>query len=315
MKYADMHCDTLTELYLHGFDIAAAPLHISLDGAAGICPYVQSAAIWTDKKLDDNAAYDRFWDVLHHFEASDSVKCGKIKLCRNSADARAAAAEGLPAFMLSIEGARLLGSDTLDEHFHAVADAGVWLITLQWSGTDCIGGAWNTDGGLTDAGIRLLHLMAERGIVCDLSHASDTETDEVLSHAEALGLRVCASHSNSRAVCAHRRNLTDAQFAKIRGMNGVVGLSMAPEHLAESGSAGIDDIRRHLEHYLELGGEDTVVLGCDFDGISSTPAGVGGIRDIPHLRDTLARDYPPELIYRLFFGNAARFMGIDHSSD
>ena len=310
-----MHCDTLTELYLGGFDIAASPLHISIEGATGICPYVQSAAIWTDKALGDDEAYDRFWKVLHHFEGSDSVNSGKIRLCRSAADARAAIKEGIPAFLLSIEGARLLGSDTLEERFRAVADSGVWLITLQWSGADCIGGAWDTNAGLTDNGRLLLRLMAERGIVCDLSHASDVVTGEVLSLAEALGLRVCASHSNSRAVCVHGRNLTDENFARIREAGGVVGLSMAPEHLSDSGNAGIDDIRRHLEHYLSLGGEDTVVFGCDFDGISSTPDGVSGIRDIPKLYDTLSRDCGTELLGRIFFGNAARFMGIADSSE
>lgn len=307
--FADMHSDTLTELYLGGFDIADAPLHVSLDAASALDTYVQSAAIWTDASLTDDEAYTRFSRVLDHFERSASVQSGSIRLCRNTSDIDKAVSDGVPAYLLSIEGARLLGERTLEERFLDVTNAGVWLITLQWSGTDCIGGAWDTSSGLTETGARLLSLMAQRGTVCDLSHASDAEISQVLNTAESLGLAVCASHSNSRAVCPHRRNLTDDNFKRIAELGGTVGISMAPSHLAASGNAAIDDICRHLEHYLELGGENVITFGCDFDGVSSLPCGIGGLRDIPHLRDCLAQHgFSDDILDRIFFKNAMHFI-------
>ena len=84
---------------------------------------------------------------------------------------------------------------------------------------------------------------------------------------------------------------------------------MAPEHLSDSGTADVTDICRHLYHYLELGGEDTVCFGCDFDGISNVPAGVSSIGNIPDLRESLMKEgFSEDTITKLFFGNSHRFI-------
>lgn len=307
MKYADMHSDTLTELYLGGYSIGDAPLHISLDKAGELRPYIQIGAVWTDKRLTDDEAYDRFFQVVRHFRADPTARDGRVRLCRTKAELDSAVNHGVPAFVLAVEGARLLGGDIA--RLDRISDEGVRLMTFQWSGTDCIGGAWDTDAGLTDFGKAVLRRMAELGIAADISHASDATAGEILNLAEECGLRVCASHSNSRAVCHHRRNLTDELFRRVKEACGIVGLSMAPEHLSDSGKAGVTDVARHLYHYLEQGGEDTVCFGCDFDGISSTPDGVGGIGDIPRLRESLlCEGFSEDVTNKLFYGNAHRFI-------
>lgn len=105
------------------------------------------------------------------------------------------------------------------------------------------------------------------------------------------------------------RNLTDEFFLRVKARGGIVGLSMAPEHLSDSSIADVTDICRHLYHYLTLDGEDTVCLGCDFDGIGTTPVGVGGIEDIPNLRESLLSEgFPESTLDKLFYGNAHRFI-------
>lgn len=44
---------------------------------------------------------------------------------------------------------------------------------------------------------------------------------------------VIASHSNSRAVCPHARNLTDDMFRAIRDTGGVAGINQFAEFLGE----------------------------------------------------------------------------------
>ncbi len=305
--YADTHSDTLTELYLGGYDIKDAPLHISLDKAAKFSPYVQVGAVWTDNTLSDDEAYDRFFRVLRAFEESPSVKAGRARIVRTVSELDSAVAAGVPAFMLAVEGARILAGR--DERFDAVADTGVRLMTLEWKHADCIGGAWNTDAPLTDFGRTLLRKLRSRGMAADVSHANGTVTDEVLDFAEENGLAVCASHSNSYAVFPHGRNLTDERFCRIAALGGIVGISMAPEHLAGVGSSGLDDIYRHVSHYLDLGGDGTVCLGCDFDGITTTPEGVGNVSCIPALREYLeGRGIPSSVLDKLFFTNAYGFI-------
>lgn len=307
MKYADMHCDTLTELYLGSYGITDAPLHISLDSAAPLSPYVQIGAVWTDRSLTDDEAYARFFKVTDQFRRDPAVVQDKLRLCRTRAELDRAIDEDIPAFVLAVEGARLLSGDM--SRLYRLHDEGVRLITLQWSGTDCIGGAWDTEGDLTDFGRSLLREMAALGIAADISHASDITAAEILELAENYKLHVCASHSNSRSVCTHGRNLTDELFHQVRMADGIVGISMAPEHLSNTGVADTNDIIRHINHYLSLGGEDILCLGCDFDGISSTPLGVGGICDIPHLRDELLKNgFSQVTVTKLFSENALRFI-------
>ena len=307
MKYADMHCDTLTELYLGGYSIGNSPLHISLKGAENLSPYIQIAAVWTDKSLTDDEAYRRFFRVTEHFRGDTAASQDKIRLCRTKAELDSAVSAEIPAFVLAVEGARLLSGEI--SRLDALHKEGVRLITLQWSGTDCIGGAWDTDDGLTDFGSEVLRKMAEYGIAADISHASDRCAADILDFAEKHSLRVCASHSNSRAVCSHGRNLTDELFSRVKSLGGIVGISMAPEHLSDSGVADITDICRHIYHYLEHGGEGTLCFGCDFDGISTTPKGVDGIRRIEALRESLEKEgFSESTLTKLFYGNAARFI-------
>lgn len=307
MKYADMHSDTLTELYLGGYGISDAPLHISLDNAKKMDLYIQIGAVWTDKRLTDDEAYDRFFEVVRHFRNDPAVKDGRVRLCHTKAELDSAVKDGIPAFVLAVEGARLLGDDI--SRIDRIAEEGVRLITLQWSGCDCIGGAWDTDVGLTDFGKTVLRRMADLGIAADISHASVAVAAEVLELADEYGLTVCASHSNSRVVCSHKRNLTDDLFLRVKDRGSIVGISMAPEHLSDSGIADISHICRHIYHYLEIGGEDTVCFGCDFDGISTTPKDVGGIEDIPRLREALLEEgFSEGILNKLFYGNAQGFI-------
>ena len=270
-------------------------------------PYIQIAAVWTDKNLTDNEAYDRFFRVTDHFNCDPSVMSGDVQLCHTKTKFDLSLKSETPTFILAVEGARLLADDI--SRLYRLYDEGVRLITLQWSDTDCIGGAWNTDSGLTDFGRLVLAEMARLGIAADISHASDKTASEILDIADECNLIVCASHSNSRSICSHKRNLTDDLFLRVKTSGGIVGISMAPEHLSESGKADISDISRHINHYLSLGGENTICLGCDFDGIGTTPSGIGSIADITTLWEMLKiKGIPEDILTKLFFGNAYRFI-------
>ncbi len=76
--------------------------------------------------------------------------------------------------------------------------------------------------GLTAYGRDFLRRMEELSIYVDVSHLSDAGFWDVVR----LSRRpVVASHSNARAICPHRRNLTDDQFRAIRDSGGVAGLN------------------------------------------------------------------------------------------
>ena len=150
----------------------------------------------------------------------------------------------------------------------------------------------------------------ELGIIPDISHASDRMIDEVIEMSEKAGKVCIATHSNSRAVCDHRRNLTDDRFKAIVSLGGIVGISLAPMHLTESWreSCTIDDVVDHIEHYISIGGENAVCLGCDFDGVASLPEGISDVSDLYRIADRMKERGLGDLVDRLFFSNAREFI-------
>ncbi|MEA2461460.1 MAG: rane dipeptidase, partial [Actinomycetota bacterium] len=94
----------------------------------------------------------------------------------------------------------------------------------------------------------------------DVSHLSDAG----FWHAcEITTKTFVASHSNCRAVFDHPRGLTDAQLRAVAAQGGVVGMNLHPM-LVRGEDATVDDCLDHLEHALNVAGEDHVGLGPDF---------------------------------------------------
>ena len=107
--------------------------------------------------------------------------------------------------------------------------------------------------------------MFARGMLVDVSHASDKLFFEVA----AYGRPFVASHSNSAAVQAWARNLTDEQLKAVADCGGVIGLNFCMDFLSDDKNA--EGQRRallaHARHILTVAGEDILALGSDFDGI------------------------------------------------
>ena len=301
----DLHCDTLYESLKQDVSLRKNDLRLSFETLAEYPKYCQILAMWSDHKLDGDAAYTRF------FEARDKLSAEleghtSPRLCTSDADLAACERDGVGAVFLAVEGGKLLCEDIT--RLDTLYESGVRFLTLVWKAICPIGGAFNTEEGLTDFGYDVLRRCKTLGIIPDLSHASAKMTDETIAFAEENSCVCIATHSNSRAVCDHPRNLTDERFARIARLGGIVGISMAPQHLTLADECRIDDIVRHIEHYLSLGGENTVCLGADLDG-TDLPSGFLGIEDMESIRDAmLARGYGDALIEKITFGNALRFV-------
>lgn len=111
------------------------------------------------------------------------------------------------ACFLGIEGGKLLCGDI--SRLDVLYAAGARFFTLVWKDDCDIGGAHNTENGLTDFGRKALERLSALGMAVDLSHASDRMTEEATEICKSGKIPAIASHSSARAVTSHRRNLTD----------------------------------------------------------------------------------------------------------
>lgn len=300
MKLFDLHCDTALELYLQNQPLKNGSLHVSLDKAAQFDPYVQTMAIWSDSSLTDEQAYEQCLKAAAHL--NEELTQNGVPLIKHGASLHAFSRTSA---ILAVEDARILCGDLA--RLDSLYRLGVRFLTLTWSGETCIGGSHDTDAPLTDFGRSVVDACFAIGIVPDVSHASRRVTAEVLAIAKAARKPVIATHSNSFSVHAHTRNLTDAEFCAIMDTGGVVGISLCRAHLTD-GACGIPDVIRHIKHYLTLGGEDAICLGCDFDGIDTPPDGIASIADLPALYGAMIdAGISEEITQKIFFENAYGF--------
>ncbi len=289
MRLYDMHADTPYRIFSLDTDFSDSRLHISCDKLKSFSDYRQFFAIWSDYDKDNEEAYNDFFLIRKRFiENTSNFNLKNMNYC------------------FSAEDARLLNGKI--ERLSALYESGVRILTLVWRGDSIIGGAYDTEKGLTDFGKKVLLSCFKLGIVPDVSHASVNTIREVNLLSQKIKKPYIATHSNSYNIYPHKRNLTDSDFLDIKSVGGIVGISFAPIHLCE-GDAHISDVIRHIEHYLSIGGENTVCLGCDFDGIDETPIEISDISMIYTLKNELIRlGYNEQLIDKIFYSNANNFV-------
>ncbi len=303
MKLFDFHCDTPFEMDKTAQALTSNNCHISLEKAGTYETYGQVMAIWTQRSLPEETAWERFFAIRENFF---SKMTEKTALCHTYAEMDAAFARGQHGFILAVEGAGLLNGKI--DRVNTLYENDVRFLTLVWKGEDCIGGAFDTDAGLTDFGKEVVSRCFELGIVPDISHASDKMSETVLKMAHDAKKPVIATHSNSRAVYAHPRNLPDEYAKEIASLGGTVGVSMCPIHLAEMG-VSIETVCRHMIHYMDIGISDAIAFGCDFDGIPYAPEGIEHIGDLVKIGDMLTgHGISEEMVEKIFFDNAMAFL-------
>ena len=172
------------------------------------------------------------------------------------------------------------------------------MVNLTWNADNALAGASRHDGpGLSAQGKEFVRRAQRLGIIIDVSHISDRAFWDIMDITEKP---VVASHSNSRKLCGHSRNLTDDQFKAICDCGGYAGINLYTAFLSEDRTADFETVYTHMDHFLQLGGEH-VALGGDLDGCESLPSGFTGIHDYEKLASFLeCKGFSEETIQNIY---------------
>ena len=287
----DLHCDTLLELYKKKENLEDNSLHISSKKVQNFEKYLQISSIWSDCSLTNDKAYFRCLKVID-YALSQNIRF--ITNLNNISKVN---------FILGVEDSRLLNNKI--ERLDYLYSHGVRVLTLNWKNNSCIGGGWNTSHSLSSFGKEVVTRAHDLGITIDVSHSSHETFWDVVSICEKLNFSPIASHSNSYSICNHKRNLNDKQIKKIRELQGLIGISLVPEHIGPN--YDLDAILKHIEYFLHLECIDCLCLGCDFDGTSTLPCGINSIEDLSFLYQKIEHEFGKETTKKIFFKNAFNF--------
>jgi membrane dipeptidase len=115
------------------------------------------------------------------------------------------------------------------------------------------------NGGLSTAGFEAIAAMNTLGILVDLSHCGRrTAMDAITTSSRPVSF----THTGSYALTKHPRHRTDEEMKAVADTGGVIGIYIMP-YLAEGKQPTGDDVVRHIEHALNVAGEDHVSIGTD----------------------------------------------------
>ena len=301
----DLHCDTA--LGLLGEDLNAPTalaknrLHIDLERAGKLTGFAQCFACFTTPymqqwhNISPEMAFRMELDAIRsELERNEAV----IRQAFCAADVRKNLEQGMMSAILTIEGPAGFGFDA--SRLAQLYQLGFRMTTLGWNEQNVLTGSHVTGGALTDQGREFLKEAQRVGMIVDVSHISDEGFWDIIRLTDKP---IIASHSNSRAVCDHTRNLTDDMFRAICETGGVAGFNQCAPFVGDA--PDLDTVCDHILHFLELDPQGThIALGGDLDGCDQLPSGFDGVQSYPAMAHRLLeRGVDEKLLYNIYWNN------------
>ena len=306
----DLHCDTALEL-LGREDRLERSLrkndcHIDLERAGKLAGYCQCFACFTTPAMQEwmnvspITVFEKEIAILQKnlWENRDV-----IAQAYTARDVEENLQKGMMSAIFTIEGPAGFGFDP--ELLENLYQIGFRITSLGWNEKNPLTGSNVTGGGLTDLGRAYVKEAQRLGMIVDVSHISDEAFWDIMDITQAP---IVATHSNSRAVCDHSRNLTDEMFKAICQTGGVAGFNQYDAFVGAN--ADLNKVCDHFLHFMELDPDGKhIALGGDLDGCDTLPKGFTGVESYPSLADQLAgRGFSEQNLYDIYWNNALGVM-------
>ena len=188
-------------------------------------------SIWVPSQVTGPPAVKRALDLIDSVRQAVRTHPNDLMLANTAADVRRAAAEHKIAALMGMEGGHIIDDDLAVLRVYAAL--GVRYLTLthflnnNWADSSTDKPAHN---GLTAFGKDVVRELNRLGMIVDISHVSDKTFYDAL---EVTKAPVMASHSSSRAISNHPRNMTDDMMRALAKNGGVVMINYAAAFLSE----------------------------------------------------------------------------------
>lgn len=279
MKYFDLHADTAYRCLRENLDFNDQSLHITANKASMFDEWHQCFVTFI---------IDGIKEPFEYYKKSISFLKNEFK---NKP-------QNLTPIM-TVEGGLFIENDI--SRIETMHNDNVRALTLTWNAENQIAGGADSDAGLKDFGKDVIKELNNFNIMVDLAHINKKSYYPALELAE----KPIITHTCLERFNKHRRNVDDDQIKALVDKGGILGLCYYPLFLGEGDT--LENIYKNVYHILELGYEDHLSMGSDFDGCDLSEK-LADISFVPSLYKYLnSRNIDKEILDKIFFYNAYNF--------
>jgi membrane dipeptidase len=212
----------------------------------------------------------------------------QARVVRSAAEYRAARAQGLHAAFIGIQGGNALAhSLTALDRLSPGLILRVTILHLTSSRLGHTSSPLGGNLGLSSYGKDYVRRLNAHKILVDLAHISPAGFwDAVDAHERQTPFVV--THTGVSGVFPHWRNLDDQQLRAVADSGGTIGIMYHSKFLGDPLLRGrFETIVQHIEHVIDVAGEDHASLGSDWDGSIVTPRDMPSCRELPKLTQAM----------------------------
>ena len=301
LEIIDFHCDTASLIYHQHATLRENSYHVDLQKMKKANYAAQWFAFFVHlESLSGQSPYEAFQQMYTYFVAEMNKNKDLIEIVTDYTGYCQCREAGKMAAFLSLEEGQVIEGRI--DYLEDLIKKGIRLMTFTWNTPNALGYPHNMDKGLTQFGKEVAEYLNTTPVLLDISHLSETALKDIVTHYKKP---IIASHSNARSFYFHTRNVSDEGIRIIADSGGVMGTNFYSHFLGNGEHTSIECLVNHIQMLYNLGGEDILALGTDFDGIDCTLE-VCSCVEMDKLIDRLLKSFPSHVIEKLCFKNAER---------
>ncbi len=303
MLFIDGHCDTITTVMRKEECFYKNNCHIDIERLKKFDSPIQVFSVWLEREKLSNPFFYSM-EAINFFKKQVLLNRAYISLGENYYDLCKNMKNRKISGILGLEGCEAFEGNI--ENIYKFFDSGVRIFTITWNYENELGfgAATESSEGLKPFGKKAVKILNDLGGIIDVSHLNEKGFYDICEISEKPFI---ASHSNSKEICNHLRNLTDMQIKEISQREGIIGINLYPYFLENDKTADMNSVIRHIEHIMNVGGENILGFGCDFDGIDKMPDGIKSISDMDKLFYEIKRCFGEKIAEKIIGKNFLRF--------
>ena len=242
----DFHVDTASEIYYQRKELFENSLSVDIEKLKKSNSMAQFFAMFIDKK-DTDSPFKLTNSMIDYFEKEVSLNRIDISICSSYEDFKNLSDGQIAAFLTIEEGEALEGKI---ENLSKFKERNISLITLLWNYENSIGYPNIKKDfqkiGLKPFGIEVIKEMNRLKMIIDTSHLSDGGFIDAINHSNAP---IIASHSNSRAMTNHSRNLSDSMIRRLSDNGGLMGMNFSNAFMRKKSISKLKSTLKSSNHH------------------------------------------------------------------